>query len=352
MGNKYLINEIGVVKFNSWFSVKNYLMHEQFKNGSPLPFSDYRRMFHVFQGVERVVKHIANRKISFFVVKGPGGVYGTVKSNAMGEILRGLLGSDVDEIKNRFQSHQFNPFFRLFFGYYDLYFLQREANSSRLFYEDALYLADKLNDFVAYIEGEYGKGEFKKQMSNFKRLSDKNYDGLTEYIDGLFKRYSKLLVLRVDLGYRKEGAGKEAGPEILSFGEVKNDHATFLRSLKSYLKKTFGKKGLVGYVWKLEFAPEKSWHYHMILFLDGQASREDVTIARMVGDHWEAVTEGRGMYYNCNARKESYTNQGIGLIDHRDMDRRNGLRQAARYLVKTDYYIKLVAPENGRTFGS
>lgn len=350
MGHRDLINKMEHVKGNSWFSIKRYLVHESFKNGYPFSVSDCRRIFYVFQGVEKVVKYIANQEISFSAVKGLAGIYCTVKSNAMGMTLRSLLGSDVDEIKHRFQNHQLNPFFRVFFGYYDLLYLQRAANSSQLFYDEALCLADKLNDFVDYIKREYATGEFKKQMGNFKRISEKNYHGLKEYIDGLFENYSKLLVLRVDLGYGKENDGKEADSEVLSYGKVKNDHTNFLRTIKRHLEKTLQKKGLVGYVWKLEFSPVKSWHYHMIFFLDGQTSREDVTIARLIGEYWEEVTGGKGVYYNCNARKKSYTTPGVGLIDHRNVELRNGLMQAARYLIKTDYYIQLVAPDKGRTF--
>ncbi|MCY1462462.1 hypothetical protein D9M71_802370 [compost metagenome] len=91
----------------------------------------------------------------------------------------------------------------------------------------------------------------------------------------------------------------------------------------------------------------------MLIFLDGSKVREDVVIAKMIGEHWNSVvTEGKGIYFNCNAKKSNYKFCGVGMINHFDLElRENLLRKAVIYITKPDYYKKIVVPGNGRAFG-
>ena len=99
---------------------------------------------------------------------------------------------------------------------------------------------------------------------------------------------------------------------------------------------------MVGYIWKLEHGPDKGFHYHMMFFFDGSKVREDGTLAKRIGQYWlNVVTNGRGVYYNCNADKSRYKNCGIGMVDHSDNVMRDGLVKAVLYLTKMDLYMKL-----------
>jgi hypothetical protein len=71
----------------------------------------------------------------------------------------------------------------------------------------------------------------------------------------------------------------------------------------------------------------------------------------MLGEHWKVITEGKGIYYNCNAHKSNYRQCGIGMINYHDNTLREGLEKAALYLTKTDYYIQMLMADKGRSFG-
>jgi hypothetical protein len=110
-------------------------------------------------------------------------------------------------------------------------------------------------------------------------------------------------------------------------------------------------KHMLGYAWKLEYGPDKGWHYHLLFIFDGSNVREDQTLAMFIGDYWKnVITQCRGSYYNCNAFKDSYKTLGIGMINYHDLELRQGLYQAAKYLTKPDYYARAIVLGNDRTF--
>ena len=102
---------------------------------------------------------------------------------------------------------------------------------------------------------------------------------------------------------------------------------------------------MLGYAWKLEYGPDK-------VIFEGSKVREDQTLAMLIGDYWKNfITQGRGTYHNCNAFKDGYKTLGVGMINYYDLELREGLFQAAKYLTKQDSYARALVPGNDRTFG-
>ncbi|PIB50724.1 inovirus-type Gp2 protein [Pseudomonas sp. 2995-1] len=198
-------------------------------------------------------------------------------------------------------------------------------------------LMKHLNECVNQIRKSVKTKAFQARLNSYQRSSNKNYKELTGYVDALFERYSRLLVLRVDLSYSKENSKTTQAV-------AKQDRERLFGNSRS--NKLFD--DMVGYIWKLEHGPEKGFHYHMMFFFDGSKVREDVTLARRVGEYWaDVVTKGRGLYFNCNANKHAYKTCGVGMIDHTQSALREALRGAVIYLTKTDLYMKLQTQGRG-----
>ncbi len=91
------------------------------------------------------------------------------------------------------------------------------------------------------------------------------------------------------------------------------------------------------------------YHFHVLIFLNGHAARQDDSLARRIGQFWKtAVTEGHGSYFNCNA--VAYKYRGIGMVDHKDAAKRIALiEKVAPYLTKVDFWMYFDPP--GKTFG-
>lgn len=108
----------------------------------------------------------------------------------------------------------------------------------------------------------------------------------------------------------------------------------------------------LGYIWKLEYGQYKGFHYHTCFFFDGSKVRGDVTLARRIGELWEKeITDGQGLYFNCNAITSTYAQSGIGDIHYTDQTKRAVLRRVISYIAKVDTAVRLSLPQGARTFG-
>jgi len=163
-----------------------------------------------------------------------------------------------------------------------------------------------------------------------KRANERNQKSVTNYYRELQDTYSKLLAVRVDLGYNK-AHGSECG-----LNEIKQD-------VKHMLDNRRGNRSLfehqVGYVIKFENTEEKGPHAHALFFYDGQKVCKDAHHGDQIGTYWnEKITDGNGVSHNCN--KNHYDQRGIGMIDHSDLAKRAVLEEKViGYMLKDEQSI-------------
>lgn len=198
-----------------------------------------------------------------------------------------------------------------------------------------------LNEVFREFQSTLKSPDYKKQVRAFEQGAQKNYRRAQQYIDSLYQRYSKLLVVRVDLSYKS--------------GICHRVKAHHLRQHRQALYKAINSDPLfshcVGYILKLEFGMEKGFHYHALFFFNGQKVRQDITLGKLIGELWqERITDMAGLYFNCNYQKERYRELGIGLLKRADEGSKKGLLNAVRYLCKADAWVRLAVPELKRTF--
>ena len=262
----------------------------------------------------------------------------------------GSLKHHEAEIRKTFPIHRFTPYMDLFIRHV------RENKLEELVATIGLHRGDELagkvgflNECIDGIRLEAKSGRFKKIINDHVNLSGQNYKSLVDYINGLFERYPRLLVLRVDFGYEKDGLPWLGHEGYVKYPEIKENRERFFSNRR--MNKDF--KHMVGYAWKIEFGIRKGFHLHTLLFFNADRVSKDVYKAMQIGKYWNTtITKGTGTFYSCNAVKNEYINLGIGLIRREDGKlRENLLVHVAQYLTKTDYFAKIVAPEIGRTFG-
>lgn len=157
-------------------------------------------------------------------------------------------------------------------------------------------------------------------------------------VEWAFSQYSRVLVVRVDFGYKKICPG-------ISYEQVWQDMRRYLRSMRDCA--LFD--NLVGMAWKLEYA--SSFHYHTLWFFNGHEHQQHAYIADQLGERWGRLTEKRGIAHNCNQDIRKYRNIGIGMIHRDDETARQNLLQVAMYLCKEDGQAKKMVPAGHRTFG-
>lgn len=160
-----------------------------------------------------------------------------------------------------------------------------------------------------------------------------------KYLDALQDKYSKLCVVRVDFGYRKDEINnltlKKANEDINRLLNNRRNNSIFDDN--------------VGYLLKTEYGDNRDIHFHSFFFYDGQKVQKGSIKADQIGEYWlDNITSGKGTYHNCN--RNNYKDNATGMLDYRDTEKRKKLDSAMEYLVKDEQSIKgLAENKNDRT---
>lgn len=163
------------------------------------------------------------------------------------------------------------------------------------------------------------------------RNSQRMLESTCNYIDQLFENHSKIQVIRVDLGYTKEHA-REASLEVI------NKDLTHLLNNRRSKPSVF--RHMVGYITKREYTEDKGPHIHGLFIFNGQKVSKDAHKGDQMGGYWGEITEGKGIFHNCNREKGKYAECALGMIDHADDAKRTVLKEKViAYLCKEEQSV-------------
>ena len=164
------------------------------------------------------------------------------------------------------------------------------------------------------------------------KKSKRRQDSNEKYVDALQEKYSKLCVVRLDLGYKKD----ETNKVDITLEKANKDINRLLNNRRN--NSTFDNN--VGYVLKTEYGEDRDIHFHSYFFYDGQKVQKDMIKGEDIGKYWsENITNKQGTYYNCN-RNDYKNNHAIGILDYRDTEKRRKLDIGMEYLVKDEQSIE------------
>ena len=159
-----------------------------------------------------------------------------------------------------------------------------------------------------------------------------NTKKLNIYMRQILCHYSKLLIVRVDLGYSKDTS------HLVSIKDF-HCHLKRLRNLIGNTKSCF--KGLEGNVIALEQGHDRGYHCHLLLLFNGSKHYKDTHMGQLVGQKWQSITGNLGSYYNCNntqykKKQEALGRLGIGMIYRRNLKEVQNAISASLYLTQHD----------------
>lgn len=182
-----------------------------------------------------------------------------------------------------------------------------------------------------------------RKIEGIKRNMRKNSHSIVEHFSNLMSRHATLLVVRIDLGY-----SAKSHPQFPS----ENQQAIAISDRRRFfneIKKNY--PDWLGFVWKLEFASRKGYHYHAILYFDGERLRADAKISLALAHLWERVTGyNQGVTFLCNLHKQRYRHPAIGSIHYKEKEKIENFKFIADYLSKSDIVCCLRAKRQ-RTMG-
>ena len=169
-------------------------------------------------------------------------------------------------------------------------------------------------------------------MHNTKN-TNRRIESTKAYIDALSANYSKLNMVRVDLGYKKLHSN------TITIEQANQDIEHMYRNKRS---KPNIFQHLVGYLIKKEYTPDRGVHFHTLFIFDGQKIQRDTFKGDQIGEYWKQTMQDRGSYHNCN--RDTYRENGIGMLNHDDNDKRKILDEnVIPYLCKEDQSITAIA---------
>ncbi|OKO46507.1 hypothetical protein BMH52_20445 [Pseudomonas sp. BTN1] len=299
------------------------------------------------RSIEKLMCELADSK-GFLFSSYTHQLYGVkVKAERLGRYFVDKLKRGKGMLEQYFPCHVVNPYVEVFFRCVDRV---DELHSLRVWRDlrngAAEAFSVRMNDLVEFVRLELASDAFKAVLKRFRKASVKRVNSLEGYIDALFAKHSRMLVVRVDLSYQ---SGFVSGREDF-YGDVSKVKVHWAKMQKD-LHKGIPVDGLLGFACKLEYGQLKGFHFHLLLFYNGSNHRQDGVLARMVGEYWrDSITAGSGRYFNCNAVKDKYKYLGIGMISFNQLDRVSALKnRVASYLTKVDYWVRLSA-DSGRSF--
>lgn len=318
------------------------LSHAEYhiENNTPrIIISDDNEFRFKLEQLDSFLKTISRgRKLPFTILCKRSGYKESAESVIILDAIRYLNILPQEAMKVRIANPRIATFQRLF-NNTDLY---ARVHNGKIVGADTVTTAEILNKLVQDYRFAVSQTGFKQAYRKYLRASVKNLKGVMNYIRYLQERHSRLLVLRIDLSWANEHKA-----DITADDARKHRQQLFRNMQKNPLF-----RHVLGTVWKLEYAPQRKFHYHMLFILNGNKAQQDGVIAQAFGEYWKhTITKGKGIYYNCNANKARYEDCCLGKLERGDSRKDKGLLQALSYLTKIDACARLVLPGNARTFG-
>lgn len=185
-----------------------------------------------------------------------------------------------------------------------------------------------INQYLKIIKSE----TVRKRIDNIQRGVRENIASIEKHFKALLKNHASLLVIRIDLSYEAK-LKNMARLSHITQEQIVEDKKQFLKAVARQFP------DWLGYVCKLEFAPKKGYHYHCILYFDGNELRADGLISQALALMWRDVTSIRhGVSFLCNLHKKDYVHLAVGRVHYSESDKIKNFRYISQYLAKNDLF--------------
>ena len=279
--------------------------------------------------------------------------------------------------------YSFHPLLRFFFEQYRVDRISRLDGLALTGLGRAdLALYDEFDAFVNKLRRCALAIKLRKQVRNWESKYEKNSVRLKTMQELMFKRYSRVMVIRLDLHHanlrftpellaaherlqfdrrvqdnasyfadKELSPAEEVLPARVPFETVQKDRVRLFANMK-------GKPSLfrhaIAYAWRMEFTPDAGYHLHLVLFFNGAATQKHDWYAQEIGNYWrDVITRGLGNFHNCN-RAWSKDSQGyaLGRVDQYDISKRKNLERALEYFCKRTQQVVVMPKKGCNTFGS
>jgi len=138
----------------------------------------------------------------------------------------------------------------------------------------------------------------KERVARAKQVRQRrNREGGWEFVEEMFSRRSRYLILFVTLTY------KEMYQDDVTLWTIRAQRDRFFKHIENSVDSFLS--GIRGCIWHLEEGTKSGGlHLHLLIFYSGEF-RGDMYYAQKIGECWvNVITGGWGAYWNSNAKKD------------------------------------------------
>lgn len=200
---------------------------------------------------------------------------------------------------------------------------------------DLEHMRQFLSHFLKDLRERLLSPECRKLITQQQSKANRSYRSMCQYVDALFAKQARQVVIRVDVGY-----GENTHITLEQFEsdlERLYDH-TRTKPIFAYLN---------GFICKIEYGVSKKLHAHLLLFFDSSKRNGYGAwdIAEGICKHWcNHVASAKGTFRNVHTDAKKYEKLGrlgIGTIHVSDTKMMNNLKNyVVGYLCNRKQHIK------------
>ncbi len=200
--------------------------------------------------------------------------------------------------------------------------------------------------------------ELSKQEGYQRRARDRRYQAKRQeeevraLVQKVTDRYSKTLVLRLNLYYR------EPARQRLTIEQVFEDMNRLARARRT--NPIF--QHLVASITRVEQGEDRGFHLHTAFFFNGSEVFRQFIMAERIGELWCEITQGRGYWHDSAlewlkrggdgscGKKGKRSKRGTGMFSRRDAEGRHAVAELMIYLVEDKGQHLRIRPAGVRAY--
>ncbi|WP_313667140.1 inovirus-type Gp2 protein [Atlantibacter sp.] len=163
------------------------------------------------------------------------------------------------------------------------------------------------------------------------RITNPNYeiypemeDKLHDHVDNLFRKYSKLLLLRIDFAYLRDL------PEF-----AHQDIHGLCADMCLLENRLTDIRGIAGYSWVAEYGTDHRYHAHCAIFINGQLRNKPWVVFEEIEREWKCITEKEGYAHRCTPQRH-YKVRSEQITAHDNKAGVNDMKYILSYMAKVD----------------
>lgn len=183
--------------------------------------------------------------------------------------------------------------------------------------------------------------DYRRRSADRRYQAKRQAEDVQAFVERVMDRYSKTLVLRVNLYYR------EAARQWLSIEQVFEDMNRLARARRSH--PIF--EHLVGSIVRVEQGQDQGFHLHVAFFFNGSEVFRQFRIAERIGELWNEITQNRGYWHDSS---RDFTGdedlRGTGMFRRSDSKGRKAVANLMTYLVKDKQQYLRIKPAGARAY--